>query len=124
MRAPAERPSTPRWVWWTLLVGAAILLVWAWFILGFLSEPSAVGRPRTALALVGGSSIGTAAIGVIASLGLLNRQRWAWRLAVVSSVFMILMGVGAIAGIPALIGLVWSRYSPGASLGPKGRNPE
>ncbi len=111
LRASAARTSTPRWVWWALLAGAAILLVWAWFILGFLSEPSAVGRPRAALALVGGSSIGTAVIGVIASLGLLNRQRWAWRLAVVSSVFMTLTIVGAIAGIPALIGLMSGRSS-------------
>ena len=96
-------------MWWTLLLGAAILVAWAWFLLGFLSEPSAVGRPRAALALIGGFSIGTAVLAVVAVVGLLKRARWAGGFALAAAIFMILTGAGAIAGIPALIGLVSSR---------------
>ena len=103
------RPIAPGWVWWTLLLGSAVLVVWAWFLLGFLSEPSAVGRPRAVLAVLGGYSIGAAVLGVIAALGLLRRARWAPGLAGAASMLMILTGAGAIAGIPALIGLVSNR---------------
>ena len=40
-----------------LLAAAALLVWWGWFVLGFLDEPSAVDRVRTALILVGGGSI-------------------------------------------------------------------
>jgi hypothetical protein len=99
----------PRWVWWTLLVGSALLVVWAWFVLGFRSEPSAVGRSRVVLDLVAGGSIGAALVGAAAAAALLGRRRWAPRLALVAAAFMILTVVGAIAGLPALIGLLSSR---------------
>src|ERR1700674_1064094 len=41
--------ATQTWVWPVVLVGAAIMVTWAWFIVGFLSEPSAVGRARIVL---------------------------------------------------------------------------
>lgn len=103
--------SAPGWVWWTLLVGSAIVLIWAWFLLGFLSEPSAVGRSRVILAGWAGSSIGTAVLGVAAALALWRKKRWAWRLGLLASVFMILTGAGAIAGIPAVFGLAGGRNS-------------
>jgi hypothetical protein len=46
-----------RWVWWTLVTVALILLVWGWFVLSFLTEPSAIGRLRTALIVMGAGSI-------------------------------------------------------------------
>jgi len=101
----------PRWVWWTLLVGSAILLVWAWFLLGFLSEPSAVGRSGAILASWAGGSIGTALLGVAAAMALWRKKRWAWRLGLAAAVFMILTGAGAIAGIPAVFGLAGGRNS-------------
>ena len=104
-------PPAPPWVWWTLLVGAAILVAWAWFVLGFLAEPSAVGRSRVALNLVGGSSLGAALLGVAAAIALRARRRWAPSLAFVAAGFMILTLVGAVAGIPAVIGLASSRTS-------------
>jgi hypothetical protein len=109
--APAER-RTPPWVWWTLLIGAGLLFIWAWFLSGFFSEPSAVGRSRAVLGLVAGGSLGTALLGVVAAVGLLRRARWAPRLALVASVFMIVTVVGAIAGIPAVLGLASNWKSP------------
>jgi len=38
---------------WALLVAAGVLLWWGWFVLGFLSEPSAVGNLRTGLIVIG-----------------------------------------------------------------------
>ena len=100
---------TPRWVWWTLLAGAAILFIWGVFVLGFLGEPSAIGRVRTAIRVIGGVSIVAAVLGVIAAVALLQRKSWAWAAALIASVLMTLTVVGAIAGIPALIGVAASR---------------
>jgi hypothetical protein len=102
--APVERQA-PSWVWWTLLVGSGVLVLWAWFLGGFFSEPSAVGRARAVLGVVAGGSLGTALLGALAAAGLIRRARWAPRLALVAAVFMILTCVGAIAGIPALVGI-------------------
>ena len=104
-------PSTPRWVWWTLLAGAAILVAWAWFVFGFRTEPSVVGRSRTALNFLIGDSLGSALLGAVAAAALVARKRWAPKLALVASIFMTLTIVGAIAGIPALIGVLSSRAS-------------
>ena len=104
-------PSSPPWVWWTLLVGSAIALAWAAVLLSFLSEPSAVGRSGAILAAWAGSSIGTAVFGVAAALALWRKKRWAWRLGLLASVFMILTGASAIAGIPAVFGLAGGRNS-------------
>ena len=108
---PPER-RTPSWVWWTLLIGAGVLFIWAWFLSGFFSEPSAVGRSRAVLGLVAGGSLGAALLGVVAAVGLRMRARWAPRLALVASVFMIVTVVGAIAGIPAVVGLASNWKSP------------
>ncbi|GAC1473528.1 MAG: hypothetical protein PVS3B2_09910 [Candidatus Dormibacteraceae bacterium] len=101
----------PKWVWWTLLVGAALLVAWAWFVLGFLGEPSAVGRSRAVLGIVAGGSIGTAIFAAVAAVGLVKRAGWAPRLALVAAGFMVLTCMGAVAGIPALIGLMSPRRS-------------
>jgi hypothetical protein len=101
----------PVWVWPVLLFGAAVTLAWAWFIIGFLSEPSAVGRVRIVLLISTASSLGSGLIGVIGAIGLVRRERWARTLAAIAAAAMTLTGVGAIAGIPALIGLVSSRNS-------------
>ncbi len=45
---------------WALLVAAGLLLWWGWFVLGFLSEPSAVGNLRTGLIVVGAGSMAAA----------------------------------------------------------------
>ena len=57
--------KVPRWVWWTLVLGAVLLVGWGWFVLGFLTEPSAVGRMRAGLIAIGGVSI---ALGVAAAI--------------------------------------------------------
>jgi hypothetical protein len=99
----------PNWIWWTLLTGAVVLLIWGVWVLGFLGEPSAVGGVWTALVLIGGGSILVAALGVIAAAALLARKRWAWSMAFIASVFMSLTVVGAIAGVPALVGVIAGR---------------
>ena len=115
MHTPEERdaraPATPRWVGPVLLFGAAVMLTWGWFIIGFLSEPSAVGRSRIVLVTSSAYSIGSALVGVIGAIGLLRRERWARMLAAIASAAMTLTVVGAVAGIPALIGLLSSRNS-------------
>jgi hypothetical protein len=110
-RTMPAQGTTPPWVWPVLLIGAAVMLGWAWFIIGFLPEPSAVGRVRIVLLTSAAYSIGSALLGVIGAVGLIRRERWARMLAAIAASAMTLSGVGAIAGIPALIALLSSRNS-------------
>ena len=48
---------------WLLLAAAVVLLLWGWFVLGYLAEPSAVDRVRVALLVVG---VGSIALGIAA----------------------------------------------------------
>jgi len=50
---------------WVLLVAAGLLVWWGWFVLGFLSEPSAVGNLRAGLIVIG---TGSMAAGLISGL--------------------------------------------------------
>jgi hypothetical protein len=106
--------ATPRWVWPVLVLGAAVMVGWAWFIVGFLSEPSAVGRSRIVLITSIVYSIAAAFVGVIGAVGLARRERWGRTLAGIASAAMTFSVVGAIAGIPALIG-IWSSRNSRAS---------
>jgi hypothetical protein len=108
--APAQA-ITPPWVWPVLVFGAAVELYWAWFIIGFLAEPSAVGRIWLVLVTSSVYSAGAAVVGVIGAVGLLRRERWGRTVAGIASGAMTLSLVGAMAGIPALIGLLSSRNS-------------
>jgi hypothetical protein len=110
-KAPTDARYAPRWIWWTLLLGAIVLVAWALFLLSFMSEPSAVGRSRAVLGGVAGFALGAAGFTVVAALGLLRRATWAPRLALVASVFMILSLAGAIVGIPVVFGLLAGRDS-------------
>lgn len=58
--------TRPAWAWWALLVLAVVLIVLGVFVLGFLSEPSAIGRMRSALYVIGAGSI---ALGVASGIG-------------------------------------------------------
>ncbi|HXC76060.1 MAG TPA: hypothetical protein VNU19_03320 [Candidatus Acidoferrum sp.] len=108
-RPAVDRPLTPSWLWVALLAGAVVTIWWAWFASGFMSEPSAVGRVRIAL----WTSIFLSALSGLAGAGgalaLLRRAPWGRPLAWVASVTLTLSGAGAIGGIPALVGLLWSR---------------
>jgi hypothetical protein len=103
--------ATPIWVWPVVLLGAAIMVTWAWFIVGFLSEPSAVGRSRIVLVTSVVYSTGAAVVGVVGAVGLARNKRWGRTLAGIASAAMTFSVVGAIAGIPALIGIWSSRNS-------------
>jgi hypothetical protein len=114
MQATEERQAhaaTPAWVWPVLVLGAAIMVAWAWFIVGFLSEPSAVGRSRIVLDTSIVYSLGAAIVGVIGAVGIQRNKRWGRTLAGIASAAMTFSVVGAIAGIPALIGIWSSRNS-------------
>lgn len=108
----SHKPS-PGWISWLLLIGAVALFAWGCFVLAFLAEPSAVGGIRVALLVIGGASIAAAVLGVIGAAGLIRGARWAWTVALIASVLMILSVVGTVAGIPALIGMVTRGNSSG-----------
>jgi hypothetical protein len=59
----------------TVIVIAAVLVVAGWFVLSFLTEPSAVGRMRTALITIGAGAIAVGAIGLVAGLWMLIARR-------------------------------------------------
>lgn len=65
----------PRSAWWTVVIVAAVFLFWGWFVLGFLSEPSAIGRMRTALIGIGAGSIVLGAAGAAIGVWMLSRRR-------------------------------------------------
>lgn len=105
------RPAAPRWVAWTLIVGAVLLVAWAWFVFGFLAEPSATGRTRLVLDWFVGSSIGSAVACAVVAGGVLRGATWARRASVFAAVVMILTCAGAVIGVPLLIGLIPTRRS-------------
>jgi hypothetical protein len=110
-RMPSRPAPSPNWVSWTLVAGSAILLVWGFYVLTFLSEPSAVGRLLAALVLIGGGCIVTAVLGIAGAAGVSRRTSWGRSVALVASILMTLSVVGAVAGIPALIGTLSGRDS-------------
>ncbi|HKB19069.1 MAG TPA: hypothetical protein VKF28_08530 [Candidatus Dormibacteraeota bacterium] len=102
--------TEPRWIWSTLMTGAAILLFWGIFVLSFKSEPSAVGRLGIGLIIIGGASIGTAIVGAVAAIGLLRHARWGTSAAWLASVLMVLTVISSWAGVIGLFGLITSRF--------------
>ena len=103
--------ATPSWIWAALLAGAVVTLWWAWFVSGFLSEPSAVGRVLVVLLTSIGLSALSGLAGAAGAVGLLRRDTWGRPLAWIAAVALILSIAGAIGGVPAVIGLIASRDS-------------
>jgi hypothetical protein len=64
-----------RSTWWTIVIVAIVFAFWGLFVLGFLSEPSAIGRMRTALVGIGAGSILVGAAGAGVGLWMLFRRR-------------------------------------------------
>ena len=62
------------WAWSLVVVGLA-LVVAGWVVMSFLTEPSAVGRMRTALIAIGAGSIAVGAIGGVAGVWMLIARR-------------------------------------------------
>lgn len=105
----SARPVTQAWVSVALLVGGLIALGWALFLAQFFSEPSAVGPVKAVLLTWSGMSLATFILAVPAAIMLLRRDRLGRSLGWIVSILMTATWVGAIAGIPALIGLGFSR---------------
>jgi hypothetical protein len=103
------KPVTQTWVSVALLLGGVIGLGWALFLGQFFGEPSAVGPVKAVLLIWSGMSLATFILAVPAAIMLLRRARPARPVAWIVSILMTATWVGAIAGIPALIGLGWSR---------------
>ena len=102
---------TPRWVSVALAIGSLIAIAWAPFIYQFTSEVSSDHRSRAVLVFWALFSLWAAVMGMSGMI-LLRRDRSSGRpVAWVASIAMTLTCVGAIAGIPALIGL-WSSRGP------------
>jgi hypothetical protein len=85
------------------------MAAWAWFIFGFISEPSAVGRILAVLVIWIAISIAAGLAGAVGAMALLRHEMSGRPLAWIAAIGMTLTGVGAIAGIPALVGLLASR---------------
>lgn len=62
------------WAWSLVVIGLA-LVVAGWVVMSFLTEPSAVGRMRTALIAIGAGSIAVGAIGGVAGAWMLIARR-------------------------------------------------
>jgi len=110
---PADDPTglTPRWVSWALVVGAIVLVGWAWFVHGFLGEPSATGRVRLLLVAWIGYSGLAALLGLAGAAAAMREVPGHRRLAAIAATAMTITGIGAIAGVPALLGIFWSRHA-------------
>jgi hypothetical protein len=64
-----------RSTWWTVVIVAIVFALWGLFVLGFLSEPSAIGRMRAALVGIGAGSMVVGAAGAGLGLWMLFRRR-------------------------------------------------
>ena len=64
-----------RWGALGLLATCAVLIICGAFVLGFLGEPSAVGRMRTAIELIGGVLILGGAVGAFFGVRMLASRR-------------------------------------------------
>ena len=60
---------------WVLLGLALPLVFWGWYVLGFLTEPSAVDNLRVALIVVGGGSIALGVAAAVAGVWMLVARR-------------------------------------------------
>jgi hypothetical protein len=60
---------------WSLVVVGLVFVVAGWVVMSFLTEPSAVGRMRTALIAIGAGSIAVGAIGGVTGVWMLIARR-------------------------------------------------
>jgi uncharacterized membrane protein len=107
-RRVLDKP-TQAWVRVALLIGSGIGIAWAAFLSQFMNEPSAVGRSKAVLVIWAVISLTTAVLALPVAIMLRRRDRSGRALAWVVSILMTITFVGAVAGVPALIGLLWSR---------------
>jgi hypothetical protein len=87
------------------------LLLWAGFLFGFRSEPSATGRSRVVLLVYTFYTVLSALAGIGAAIGVLRGSGWSRIPAAVAAAAMTLTCLGAVAGVPVLLGVVPSLRS-------------
>ena len=62
------------WAWSLVVIGLAFVVA-GWVVMSFLTEPSAVGRMRTALIGIGAGAIVVGALGGVAGVWMLIARR-------------------------------------------------
>jgi serine/threonine protein kinase len=112
--APPPAPASPtlaapRWVVLLLGIGTLVLLFWLFVMIGTLSEPSAVGRSRSTQVFWLLDSIIGMVLTIASVIGVVRRASWGRRAAWAASIALLLSLVGAVLGIPAMVGLFLSR---------------
>jgi hypothetical protein len=60
---------------WGLVIAGVLLLLWGWFVLGFLEEPSVVDNLRVLLIAIGAGSIGLGLLAGVAGVWMLLARR-------------------------------------------------
>jgi serine/threonine protein kinase len=101
--------AAPRWVVLVLGIGTLVLLFWMIAMIGTLSEPSAIGRSRSTQVFWLLDSIVGIVLTAASVIGLVRRASWGRRAAWAASITLVLSLVGAVLGIPAMVGLFLSR---------------
>jgi hypothetical protein len=108
-RVAVAKPFTQTWVSVALLIGAVIGIAWGAFLSQFMNEPSAVGPTKAVLVIWTVISWMAAVLTLPTAIMLRRRDRSGRALAWIVSILITATFVGAIAGVPALIGLGSSR---------------
>ena len=98
---------TPRWVSVALAIGSVITIAWGPYIYQFTSEVASDRRSKAVLIVWALFSLWAGFMGMSSTILLRRDSRTGRPVAWVASIAITLTFVGAIAGIPAFIGL-WS----------------
>jgi hypothetical protein len=106
---PSGKPYTPSWVVVLLTLGVFATTVWAILTIGSFSEPSATGRTKLTIQFWAVDSVVGLVLCVAGVVGLVQRASWGRRVAWAASVALVLSFAGTLLGLPALVGLFFSR---------------
>ena len=107
--ATRSAPYTPTWVTIVLGIGTGVLILWASFVAIIAFDPINDSGTRTGFFVWGIVSIAAALMAIVALVGVLRRTHWGRPMAWAAAITQTLTCVGALAGIPAMIGLGMSR---------------
>lgn len=108
-RAAGGAPYTPTWVTIVLGLGVGIALLWVGGVALSAFDAAQDTATRTTAFVWGIASLAAALLAIVGLVGVLRRTYWGRPMAWAAAVALTLTCVGALAGIPALIGLAMSR---------------